>query len=164
VRACACVCESTRVRVSVCMCARVHVRVCVCTCARVRVCVCCCEEVLQAAPGAQLPPAPARPPAFFVFRFLFPAGATVTFTSHMRPYVGDNGKVHLVAERETLRDQIYAVDLASARTRTEVCGCDPFGSQALSPSYPLTSRPLALKLLHHKPLRPSSVCRGTGCG
>uniref|UniRef100_A0A7S3QVQ9 DUF4460 domain-containing protein n=1 Tax=Dunaliella tertiolecta TaxID=3047 RepID=A0A7S3QVQ9_DUNTE len=41
-------------------------------------------------------------------------------TEHMKAYVGDDGALHLVADRSTLKEQIYSLDLERARMLTKV--------------------------------------------
>jgi hypothetical protein len=41
-------------------------------------------------------------------------------TSHMRPYIGDDGALHLVADRETIQEQLMSLDLERARMLTQV--------------------------------------------
>ena len=41
-------------------------------------------------------------------------------TEHMKAHVGDDGVLHLVANRNTLKDQIYSLDLERARMLTKV--------------------------------------------
>lgn len=41
-------------------------------------------------------------------------------TEHMKAFVGDDGSLHLVADRESLKDQIYSLDLERARMLTKV--------------------------------------------
>jgi len=41
-------------------------------------------------------------------------------TEHMKAHVGDDGSLHLVADRDTLKAQIYSLDLDRARMLTKV--------------------------------------------
>lgn len=43
-------------------------------------------------------------------------------TVYMRPFVADDGAVHLVADRDTIVAQLLSVDIVRARTLTQVCG------------------------------------------
>jgi hypothetical protein len=40
-------------------------------------------------------------------------------SEHMKAYVGDDGSIHLVANRETLKEQINSLDLSRARMLTK---------------------------------------------
>jgi hypothetical protein len=41
-------------------------------------------------------------------------------TAHMRPYIGDDGALHLVADRETIQEQLLSLELERARMLTQV--------------------------------------------
>ena len=41
-------------------------------------------------------------------------------TSHMKSFIGDDGVLHVVADRETIKEQLQALDLPKARTFSEV--------------------------------------------
>jgi hypothetical protein len=41
-------------------------------------------------------------------------------TRHMRGYVGDDGRIHIAAVKETLSDELLLLDLDQARTLTQV--------------------------------------------
>ena len=46
-------------------------------------------------------------------------GALNMRTDHMRAFVGDDGRIHVVADSSTMRQQLAALDLDRARTLTE---------------------------------------------
>lgn len=41
-------------------------------------------------------------------------------TTYMKPFVGDDGALHIVADRETINEQLRGLDLPRARTLTQV--------------------------------------------
>ncbi len=41
-------------------------------------------------------------------------------TSYMKSYIGDDGAVHLVADKDSMREQLLSIDMTRARMLTQV--------------------------------------------
>lgn len=54
------------------------------------------------------------------FSFVESDGTFNMRSAQMRPFVGDDGVLHLVAERDTIQDQLLGLELDRARMLTQV--------------------------------------------